>query len=155
MKFKHTNRVLAEIVRLVQSVPTRKVYLVEGEATICVSETQMRQLAKAWDNTPDKRVAEFTDADVSHINANGEKFFHPETGNIETHKFLDGKWRDIFNTSVEIEAEIKAKSKGEQDFAKLMALAETLKAQNSNVQVEKPTRAKRAKAETPETPETE
>lgn len=120
--FKHTNKVLLEICRAVPSLPARTVYLIEGEATICTSKEQMTRLADAQLNMPSKRVAEFTDADINYIKQNYQRLFDKSTGNAETYRWLESKFKDIFSKSaIEVE-DIKQKSEGEANVAELEKL---------------------------------
>ncbi len=84
--------------------------------------------------------------------ANKEKFFDIEKGNAETKKYLEGKWKDIFSTNPEKEAEVKAMSEGEQNFKALMDAMNTPKPKEvANKPGPKPKKAAETPVETEKT----
>lgn len=125
--FKHTKAVLRELIRVVHSSPEKKAWLVEGEATICTSKLQMGALARPHLNIPAKRVAEFTESDVTYINTNIARLASPNGGDGETQRWIESKYKDLFGDEVVKKAEAK-KSEAEkavEDFdAKFAALQE-------------------------------
>jgi hypothetical protein len=138
---------LPDLVRAVGTSADKKVWLVEGEATICMSYVQVERLAVAFEpGFANKRVAEFTLADVNFISTNKEKLFDPTLGNVNTAKWIDTKYKDVFGQNVAPEA---TKKVNEGD-----AIAEDLEAYVAGLQNPVQPKKEKAKKEVVETVET-